>query len=138
MPLNLRDHCDHIEEALLPHHAWGREHFVTAPANKDAETVFHALRIAVREPDTKVTIEPSGGTYTLGPGDPPLDFSNKEGDVIVRATKPVLVASFLQGFQPLSDADSGASQGMVTPKESSSEPRTASSRASGTTRASST
>ena len=102
--------CDHVEEVMFPIETLGREYLVVVPAtpsgpNPDAQ---QTIRIAAIKENTEIVFEPAvNDSVVLGPKDPPLELRYVRDNVHIKASKPVLVAQFMQGTDSNGDESVG-------------------------------
>ncbi|MFH0899829.1 MAG: IgGFc-binding protein, partial [Pseudomonadota bacterium] len=90
--------CDHLEEQMIPVHAWGTR-YVGARASADANWP-NVWRVLAHADNTVVDVRPPPGKdwqpRTLSAGE---WFDFKLGDAEVTATNPVLVTEFMVGMK---------------------------------------
>jgi hypothetical protein len=93
--------CDHVEESMLPEDTLGSDYLVTSPVYADGQSdVPMIVRIAAIAADTEVSFDPPiRAPAPLDAGEF-LDVALGAGatqHVRITGTKPVLVASYMQG-----------------------------------------
>jgi len=111
--------CDHLEQAMLPAETLGTDYVVTFPAAPASQSP-HVVRVLPVLDTTTISFSPElpgvPAEIVRSPGDGPLELGSVSVDFRLRADKPVLVASYLQGR---SSVDSGAgdpSMAMAVPR----------------------
>jgi hypothetical protein len=110
VPLPATKTCDHIEEVGLPEDTLGSDYFVIVPKYPDLRDVPSLLRILPLEADTKVTFDPPvAPPVTLTLGEPwQLELAGDTAkSVHVTSTKPILVATYLEGYGAGPEKDQG-------------------------------
>jgi len=93
--------CDHIEEVMFPDETLGKEYVVAPPAtpsgpNPDAQ---QTLRIIAVADDTEVSFDPPSvhDDIVIGSKSPPIELRYLRDNVRIKASKPLIVAQFMQG-----------------------------------------
>lgn len=118
VPNSETSYCDRIEESMLPHETWGKEHIVSPPVTVTAVTLPLGVRIVAREANTIVSFDPPiQASFVLGPNDAPLTIPTLTENVRITASAPISVASFSHGETASSLQASDPSQSTVIPTE---------------------
>lgn len=117
LPTPKTDACDHLEEAMFPLETLGKDYLVAVPADPSGDKSPHTIRILATEPGTELTLDPPlAPAGELAPGKP-LEIPYVLDDVRVTATKPVLVAAFMQGSKSVPSGAGDPSESLAVATE---------------------
>ncbi|MDD9971951.1 MAG: IgGFc-binding protein [Myxococcales bacterium] len=116
--------CDHIEQALFPSQILGDEYVVSYPAAV-ASVSPHILRVSAIFDDTEIALDPPiVPAFSMSRSDPPrtirigayeMGEQREPMDVHVAATRPIVVAQYMQGLESVPSGSGDPSMALAVP-----------------------